>query len=216
MSSDNLIPVALCGAVTFVAVVSLLADGAPIYSILELVAVIAGTLWLTLFIRFRLIASDDKGEPQSKSPSAKCRARMIVFGILAAVTLLISEAQLMSPAQANGRELSWASALTAVFLACLSFREFRRMRQEELKSPLPAVQNIPANRSELGKPKYVLIGILIFGALFIIGNLRRILTPSESKDVWIGVAQMVIWLPILSYFAFREYRRAKKAPKSGL
>jgi hypothetical protein len=31
----------------------------------------------------------------------------------------------------------------------------------------------------------------------------------RSNDVWIGVGQSAIWLPIFGYFGYREYRKIK-------
>ena len=64
-NSSNLVAVALTGAVTLFAVVALLADGTPVYVVLATVAIVAGTLWLTLFIRSRLIHDGEKDEPHS-------------------------------------------------------------------------------------------------------------------------------------------------------
>lgn len=63
----------------------------------------------------------------------------------------------------------------------------------------------PKPQTELGNPKAVLIGIIIFAALFIAGNIRRIMS-GRSDNVWIGVGQSAIWLPI---FGYCEYRKMK-------
>jgi hypothetical protein len=75
-------------------------------------------------------------------------------------------------------------------------------------NPTKTTTDETAGQLSLGKPKAVLIGIAIFTALFIAGNIRRTMT-ARSNDVMIGVGSMVIWVPIFIYFAYREYRRMK-------
>ena len=66
----------------------------------------------------------------------------------------------------------------------------------------------PKPQTELGNPNAVFIGIIIFTALFIAGNARRIMS-GRSNDIWMGVGQSAIWLPIFGYFGYREYRKIK-------
>ena len=121
--------------------------------------------------------------------------RATVFGLLAAGTLIVS-LQWISAAQPENRNLGIEGVILALFFGYLSFSAYRQLKATGAEQP------------RLGNPKTILIGISIFTALFIAGNVRRIMS-ARSNDLWIGIGQMVIWLPIFSYYGYREYRRMK-------
>jgi len=113
--------------------------------------------------------------------------------------------------QSEDRTLGIAGVIAALVFGFLSFRAYQEMKIKQMTIEDSIVQPPnPMPRTELGNPKAVLLGITIFGVLFIAGILRRIVMPARSNDVWIGIGQMVIWLPIFTYYAYREYRRMKK------
>ena len=46
--------------------------------------------------------------------------------------------------------------------------------------------------------------------LLVVADVRMILIPSGPNDVWIGVGQMVLWVPVFGYLAYREFRRMRE------
>jgi hypothetical protein len=58
-----------------------------------------------------------------------------------------------------------------------------------------------------------MMAIVGFVTLLVIADVRMILTPSGQNDVFIGAGQMLIWVPVFGYLAYREFRRIREQSK---
>jgi hypothetical protein len=151
----------------------------------------------------------------------KLMSRALVYAVVAVISLLTGLQGFFVPELGGGRDSGISGILLAAVLGFFAFREYRRTRVEpdlSLNSnPLdaldaPLAQPIPPKPIPTGSPMalFVIVG---FVTLLVIGDVRMILTPSGPNDVFIGVGQMVIWVPIFGYLAYREFRRIREKSK---
>jgi len=143
-------------------------------------------------------------------------SRSFIYSAGAIVSLLTGVQGFVNPKQESGMAI--ASILLASVFGFLAFRERRKSRTGRdlsLNSNPLAALNAHARTeptpSTPGSSVRTLIVIAIFGVLLAIADVRTILMATGANDVWIGVGQMVIWLPVCVYAAYCEVRRMKKA-----
>jgi len=206
----------------------MLADSPP-WWVFALVDLIAGsTLGLVLFVFVRFTEQGqreqlmDRGIDAGAQPGKrKLMSRAMVYAVVAVISLLTGLQGFFVPEQGSGRDSGISGILLATVMGFLAFREHRRKRAEpdlSLNSnPLAALNAPPAQPvspkpTPKGSPTALMV-ILGFVGLLVIGDVRMILTPSGPNDVWIGVGQMVIWVPIFGYLAYREFRRIRENSK---
>ena len=179
----------------------MLQDGTPIQDVVKVLLFLVGTCGVMIFIRARFTSDRQPSDIEKPSTQGTTQAQIAILYLLAAVILVVSLKQLVSPGQATDGTFAIAGLMTALLCAFLAFRAYRRMKS----APTPTAAE---SQKERGNPKAVLIGITIFTVLFIAGNTRRIMS-GRSNEIWIGVGQSAIWLPIFGYFGYREYREMK-------
>jgi hypothetical protein len=138
-------------------------------------------------------------------------SRALVYAVVAVISLLTGLQGFFVPELGGGRDSGISGILLAAVMGFLAFREHRRTRVEPTLSAAPA-QPIPPKPTPKGSPT-ALVVILGFAILLVIADVRMILMPSGPNDVWIGAGQMVIWVPVLGYLAFREFRRIPEKSK---
>jgi len=131
----------------------------------------------------------------------------IVYTLVAIGSLLIGLQGVLNPVHAYDRDLGTSCLLTALILGFLALREYRASQHNATYLTLDRKASASPQRARLGKPRTTLLLIAIFAILLVISDVRRIRTPSDPNDVWIGIGQMAIWLPGLGYLAYREYCR---------
>lgn len=208
MSSSTKLVSSLAATMSVVIAIAMLQDGATIQDVAKVLFLLLGTCSIFIFIIARLRSGAQHPGSFKQAASATSRAQTTAFGILAGATFVISLQQLVKPVHSEDRTFGIAGMITALFIAFLAFRAYQKSRIRQLSFDGDIAEPNPKQEMELGTPKAVLIGITIFGLLFVVGNLRRIMSARRS-DVWIGIGQTAIWLPILVYFGYREYRRMK-------
>ena len=186
---------------TLVIGVILLATGTPVQAVAEVLLFMFAVFVTSAFLIDRFTSDREPVDLEKLPTQGTTQAQVAVFYLLAAVILVVSLKQLVSPGPATDRTFAIAGLMTALLCAFLAFRAYRKMKS----APTPTDAE---SQKERGNPKAVLIGIIIFAALFIAGNIRRIMS-GRSDNVWIGVGQSAIWLPIFGYFGYREYRKMK-------
>lgn len=199
------------------------------FGYIALVDLIGGTALgslLFVFVRFTELGQREqlmaRGLGAGAQPGKrKLMSRAVVYAVVAIISLLTGIQGFFFPELGGGRDSGISGILLAAVMGFLAFREHRRTRVEpdlSLNSnPLaalnaPPAQPIPPKPIPTGSP-IALFGILGFVTLLVIADVRMILMPSGPNDVWIGIGQMVIWVPILGYLAFREFRRMREKSK---
>ena len=216
------------GALLLCNVLGLIAD-APLLT-LAAVDLIAGSLiGLVIFVWVRFTEQGqqehimarglDAGEQSGKR---KLMSRALVYAVVAVISLVIGLEGFFNPELGGGQDSGISGILFAAALGFLAFREYRRTRAApdlSLNSDPLAVLNAPSSRpippkpAPIGSPRTTLIVITVFVILLVIADVRKILTPSGPNDAWIGVGQLVIWVPIFGYLAYREFRRMRENSK---
>lgn len=189
------------GVMAVVTAIAMLQEGSSIQDVAKVLLLFIGTLGVMIFIAARFTSDRQPVDIEKPPTPGRLQAPITVFGLLAAVTFVVSLQQLVRPAQSTNRTFGIAGVIIALFCAFLAFRAYRKMRSASTPTD-------EESQTERGNPKAVLIGIVFFTVLFIAGNTRRIMS-GRSNDVWIGVGQSAIWLPIFGYFGYREYRKIK-------
>jgi hypothetical protein len=201
-------------------VVVALSDGTPLWEIASVLAIVGGIGWSTLWFLSRFTeqgqaerrAMEEQGAlgPLRKG-NLTSRGRAIAFTIAAIGSFLTGFQGFFNPADGEG--LGVSSLLIAAVFGFFAFREYRKGRVEPdptifgdlLATPKPA----PTKPEPIGSPRTTLIVIAIFVILLTIADIRLIVRAVEPNDVLIGIGQMVIWLPVFGYLAYREVRRMK-------
>lgn len=189
------------GLMALITAIAMLQEGSTIRDVARVLAAVLGMFGMMIFIVAQFTPDRQPVDIEKPPTQGKSHAQITVFGLLAAVTFVVSLQQLVNPVQSTDRTFGIVGLIIALFIAFLAFRAYRKMKTEPTTTDAEP-------QTELGSPKAVLIGIIIFAALFIAGNTRRIMS-GRSNEVWIGVGQSAIWLPIFGYFGYREYRKMK-------
>jgi hypothetical protein len=201
------------GIITLFVVVVALSDGAPLWAIVAFLAVAGASSWLAYFLwsRFTDEGQDKRfamQEQLSLSPpdkaDLKSRLRIRVYAAVAIGSLLTGLSGFLNPTDGAGEGLGISSFLLAAIFGFLAFHEYRKGQVEPDATLFGELKPAP-----IGSPRTTLIVIAIFVILLTIADVRLIVRAAEPNDVFIGAGQMVIWLPVFGYLAYREVRRMK-------
>jgi len=113
---------------TLVIGVILLASGTPVQVVAEVLFAMFAVFVTCAFIITRFTSDREPVDIEKPSTLGKSQAQITVFGLLAAVTFVVSLQQLVSPAQSTDRTFGIAGVIIALFCAFLAFRAYRKMR----------------------------------------------------------------------------------------
>lgn len=188
-------------------------DDVPLWQIAFFVAIVTAITWATMWFRSRFT---DEGQAErraleeqlSLSPrdkaDLKSRVRTRAYAAVAIGSLLTGLSGFLNPTDGAGDGLGISSFLLAAIFGFLAFREYRKGQVEPDATLFGELKPAP-----IGSPRTTLIVIAIFVILLTIADVRLIVRAAEPNDVFIGAGQMVIWLPVFGYLAYREVRRMK-------
>ena len=229
MGETAKVALTLIGGTLLLCNVAGLISDVPLWS-LAVVDLIAGSLiGLVIIVWMRFTEQGqqeqlmDRGLDAGEQPGKrKLMSRAFIYAAVAIISLLIGLQGFLNPELGGGRYVGISGTLLAAALGFLAFREHRSTRTEPDLSPnskplaslnaAPA-RAIPPKPSPIGSPTTTLIVMVVFVILLVITDVRMIPIPSGPNGTWIGVGQMVIWVPIFGYLAYREFRRMHGKPK---
>ena len=213
------------GIVILVCAVVALSTDVPLWAVIVTVAAAIASAALAFFIRSRFTEEGRAARLAAEGLTAgdqhrkgRLKSRTLTYAAVAIGSLLTGLQVFLNPEPEGGQGLGASSLLVAAVFGFLALREHRGGRVEPDLSlngnPLaalsaPPTKLAPTKPAPIGSPTTTLIVIAIFVILLVIADVRMILMPSGPNDIWIGVGQMVIWLPVFGYLAYREFRRMK-------
>ena len=197
-------------------------DDVPLWQIAFFVAIVGAITWATMWFRSRFtdegqaerfaMQEQRSGLPPDKA-DLKSHVRTRAYAAVAIGSLLTGLSGFLNPTDGAGEGLGISSFLLATIFGFLAFHEYRKGRVEPDSATfgdlLGTQKPVPAKPAPIGSPRTTLIVIAIFVILLTIADVRLIVRAAEPNDVFIGAGQMVIWLPVFGYLAFREVRRMK-------
>ncbi len=191
--------------IVFVAV-ALFENGDSIASILGTILTLALVLAFVVYSRFRSSADRAMGarlESITRSRSASSPARARWYLLIAGCLLIAGLFSLVTSTRSGHLVVGLAATFViAPLLGYQALREYRQLREADSTS-------IQIQSGPRAKPISLLVVYGIIAIIMIIGNFRRIVAPVSKSSIFVGVAQLLVFVPVLGYLAFREYRRMK-------
>ena len=195
----------------FVTLVSL-GNGVPIWVVLAVLTVLGLAFGLVNFIRSRFTAEGQAERAMAEGTATKgstFRTRTFAYVVVALGSLIAGLQGLYNPEQGIRQKLSVSGLLMAAVFGVLAIREYRTA-QIQPGLTLLGEPHTPPKPIPLGSQRTTLIVLAILVIFLTITDIRLIVAASAPSDVWIGTGQMMIWLPVFGYLAYRELRRMKE------
>jgi hypothetical protein len=216
------------GIAVLIFVVIALSNDVEFWPLIGTVAIVVACGGLAFFIRSRfteegqaerLAAEGLRTGAQRRNITLK--SRTLAYAAVAVGSFLTGLQAFFNSGSEGTQASSVASLLTAAIFGLLAVREHRNESANPDvgldSNPLAVLNATPTNTapkkpSPIGSPTTTLVIIAIFTILLTIADIRLIRMASKPNDVWIGVGQMALWLPVFGYLAYREFRRMKQKP----
>jgi hypothetical protein len=195
-----------------------LADDVPPLQIVFLLCVVAAAGAIPLYVinridlaSQRLVSVENHETVEPPERRRLRRAKVALYAVLAVATFVLAGLDAYNPDQSGRQALGISKLFSALFFVYLAFREQRKGRPEAPSGMISISQRPEAPKARpVGSPKTTLIVIVIVTALLVAGDIRQIANAQQPRDVWIGAGQMMLWVPIFGFLAYREVRRLRK------